>query len=107
MTVRAQLSQSLDDFARRTVHLQMVRDRPDGQVDVWLGGDEWLTLGAAVVVDGPSGARLPLEAVAALREALDRFEGKTTDSATEAAVLREVLTVERERVNNLLAMVAR
>lgn len=100
--MRAHLFADHQDFARRTVRLILVRQRGDGRDDVWMGGDEWRTIEEGTVTPEPPGVLLPVDAVDALREAIDHYEGKAGHAATEARVLREWLDVERARVDKAL-----
>lgn len=93
---RAAIVREPEMFAQDTVRL-LVAD-PSGGVLTERG--LWVRL--------PEGERapdmgliLPAEAIAVIGEAIHRFHGYT-DRAAEAAVLREWLAVERERVDRVL-----
>ena len=49
-----------------------------------------------------SGILLPKAVIPALLEGIERWQGRTNHAATEAAVLREWLAVERARVDRAL-----
>jgi hypothetical protein len=74
---------------------------PNGERKALMSDGTW-----AEVVEGTSnadiGIALPGDAIVALVEALDRYKGSPTNSKTEAAVLREWLTYERDRVDSVL-----
>jgi len=58
--------------------------------------------GTAVAQDD-LGILLPAEAVEAIALAIDEWQGHTSHADTEARVLREWLTIERNRVDDVLA----
>jgi hypothetical protein len=68
--------------------------------------DGWRIVPEGSPVADPS-LRLPSEAMEALVEALDRWRGQPSHAKTEAAVLREWLAAERDRVDHVLTVVGR
>lgn len=70
----------------------------------WLEVDEGAAIAYAEVdwAKPLPGIALPAGAVEPLAQAIAEFEGRASHGATEAAVLRESLTVERGRVDRML-----
>jgi len=92
----------MDPFLR-AVRLMVVEDGVPG-----------VTAGSVLTEDGTwrvpvegtamhdAGIILPREALPAIEDAVERWQGKANHGATEAAVLREWLAVERGRVDKAL-----
>lgn len=93
----------LDDigtWARNTV-LLAVRERR-GSVAAFLMRDgTWREVGNDLLVPD-AGIEIPRAAVEAIAAAIAEWQGHTSHADTEARVLREWLTVERNRVDGLL-----
>jgi hypothetical protein len=77
----------------------------DRDTQTMLGPDgTWSPLSEAVAIDRPTLA-LPAEAMDALIEAIDRYQGAPSHAKTEAAVLREWLAKEQSRVDEVFRAV--
>jgi hypothetical protein len=109
VTFRVRLFEGNDDFAMRRVRLYVDESFPGFQ-RVMLNDGTWHERsGAETTTVLPAGVAerahlfLPVQALEPLGEELERFLRGATHAATEAAVLREWLDVERGRVDDMLA----
>lgn len=84
------LAQSVGIYVWREFDRHVLR--PDGT---------WLEIVEAAAPPTPS-FTLPRAAMEAFVEEVDRYRGQPSHAKTEAAVLREWLAVERERVDRVL-----
>ena len=84
-----------------TVRL-MVRQRQGNHTDYLCTDGTWKTAEDGTSIEG-AGIPLPRAAVEAIRKAISEWQGKAADAATESAVLREWLAVERGRVDLVLS----
>jgi hypothetical protein len=79
------------------------------RVDIWIANDDEVMLPGGLFVKVAEGTALqqptlsiPAEAMESLVEAIGRWQGQPSHAKTEAAVLREWLGIERDRVDRLL-----
>lgn len=103
MAIRARFLDSVDTIQRNAVRLVLVDDRPDGRQGLLLSDGMWQTVD---VVEAASsldvGIVIPRSAVDAIVVAAAEYRGGAVHGQTEAAVLREWLSYERQRVDRVL-----
>ena len=63
---------------------------------------EWVEVAEAAAKPADAGITLPPEAIEAIAVAIQKYQGHASHADTEAKVLREWLTVERARVDEVL-----
>lgn len=93
----------MQDPFLRTIRLMVVEEGIPSVTagSVLMGDGTWQVPTEGTVLDG-AGIILPREALPAIEAAVERWQGRANHGATEAAVLREWLAVERERVDRAL-----
>ena len=100
---RAHIVDTHEDWVRGTVRLLVVGQRGGGRSDVLMGDGTWQTVEDGTVTPEPPGVVLPRQAVSAVLDAIESWQGNTNHAATEVAVLREALEIERRRVDAVLS----
>lgn len=89
------------DLLRQYARLYVAQERADGTLDMLLEDGTMQNVEAGVHVNR-AGIQLPYPALEAIFEALQKWQGLQSHQATEAKVLREWLTAERDRVDKLM-----
>lgn len=100
MSVDAMIVREAQDWQMGTVRL-LVRERRGLHMSYLQSDGTWMTVEEGTRSTN-AGIALPAEAVDAIAEAVATFQGTANHAATEAAVLREWLAVERGRVDEAL-----
>ncbi len=94
----ALIQRDFANFVMMTVRLMI---RHDG---AYLRADgSWQTVEEGTALDDGFGLVIPIATVEAIAVAIAEFQGHSSHADTEARVLRESLTIERERVDRILA----
>lgn len=102
MAYRAHIGESAEDWRLNTVRLLIVEEGPRGGRAVNEDG-QWVEVHEAELLPSNAGILLPKASIAAILEAFREWQGRPkVDSTTEAAVLREWLKVEKDRVDHLV-----
>ena len=83
--------------------LLAVQRRNGSRVEYLRSDGNWQSIADGTLRDDDYGLRIPAEAIEAIAVAIQEFQGHTSHADTEASVLREWLTVERARVDAVLA----
>lgn len=89
-----------DPFMRVVRLLVVDQDVALGRGAVLMPDGTWQAVESGTRVE--SGLLLPAESIEAIGEGIERWQGKANHAATESAVLREWLAVERGRVDRVL-----
>jgi hypothetical protein len=97
----AYLADSPEDYFRM-IRLYLFRSTPGGRTEVLKPDGTIISLGEGTKASEDSAFVLPVQAVNALAEGIDRYRGNTSHTATEIRVLREALEIERARVDRYL-----
>jgi hypothetical protein len=97
------IARESNDYARGTVRLLVWGPTGGGRASAYLRQDgTWRDVDEATTRDEDAGFLLPAEAVEAIASAIQEFQGHASHADTEARVLREWLTAERARVDQVL-----
>lgn len=88
------------DFVRDAVRIVVAERRGDAYA-VLLSDGAWETVQDGAMPAGDVGVVLPIDALEAVAEALQKHLGNVLPSQAEVAVLRQVLAKEQERVDTL------
>lgn len=89
-----------DDFLMNGVRLQVGLRRPEG-MDIFMPDGTWISIPERQELP-THGIVLPFNSVDAVAAAFGKYLGNALPSQAEVKVLREVLEVERDRVNEVL-----
>lgn len=98
---RARVMDGLDLWDKNLVRLVIRRSTPTTHAYLMSDGT-WMQFQEGTEVTGEVGVLLPSAALEAIVRCVEEWQGHTSHADTEARVLREWLTVERERVDRVL-----
>lgn len=97
----ARLLDDTDGWTRNTVRLAIRRGVGD-RTEFLNPDSTWSSVQEGMLGPSPMGIELPRAAVEAIATAIAEWQGHTSHADTEARVLREWLSVERDRVDRAL-----
>ena len=102
MTYRARILESPSNWYLNTIRLMLVNETINNGAEIVMADGTVKYFPDLSVLSDDMGIVIPKSAVNAILEAFAEWQGRSSDSKTEVAVLREWLAVEKDRVDHLI-----